>query len=63
MPEGAAMASGKNKKAVSASGSPPTAVSSAAHPAKKAAAKIQEERYRALIEDVADGFYEAGPSR
>jgi PAS domain S-box-containing protein len=58
MPEGAAMASVKNKKAVSASGSPPTAVSSAVHPAKQAAAKIQEERYRALIEDVADGFYE-----
>jgi PAS domain S-box-containing protein len=58
MPEGAAMASVKNKKAVSASGSPPTAVSSAVHPAKQDAAKIQEERYRALIEDVADGFYE-----
>jgi len=52
------MASVKNKKAVSASGSPPTAVSSAVHPAKQDAAKIQEERYRALIEDVADGFYE-----
>ena len=59
MPEGAAMASGKNKKAVSASGSPSTAVSSAAHPAKQDAAKTKEERYRALIEDVADGFYEA----
>ena len=53
------MASGKNKKAVSASGSPSTAVSSAAHPAKQGAAKIKEERYRTLIEDVADGFYEA----
>jgi len=59
MPEGTAMVSGKNKKAVSASGSPPTALSSAAHPAKQDAAKIKEERYRALIEDVADGFYEA----
>ncbi|HSM89815.1 MAG TPA: PAS domain S-box protein, partial [Desulfobacterales bacterium] len=52
------MASGKNKKAVSASGSPSTAASSAAHPAKQGAAKIKEERYRALIEEVADGFYE-----
>jgi PAS domain S-box-containing protein len=58
MPAGAAMASGKKKKAVSASGSPPTAGKTAAHPAKQDAAKIQEERYQALIEDVADGFYE-----
>ncbi len=38
MPEGAAMAAGKNKKAISATSSPPTAVSPAGHPAKKAAA-------------------------
>ena len=52
------MASGKPKKAVAASGPQSATDSSAAHPKKRSTAQIQAERYRALIEDVADGFYE-----
>jgi PAS domain S-box-containing protein len=44
MPEGAAMASGKNKKAVSASGLPPTAVNHAAHPATQDAGRHPPRR-------------------
>jgi len=53
------MASGKTQKNPSDSGSPPapdnSRESSVPNPAT---AKLQEERYQALIEDVADGFYE-----
>jgi len=53
------MASGKTQKNLSDSGSPPapdnSRESSVPNPAT---AKLQEERYQALIEDVADGFYE-----
>mgnify|MGYP001765651410 CR=1 FL=1 len=47
------MASAKPKKAVSAK--PPR---SAAAPQRPDTTQIREERYRVLIEDVADGFYE-----
>lgn len=47
------MASGKTKKAVSASTPRP-----AAAPPRQDPTQIQAERYRVLIEDVADGFYE-----
>jgi len=53
------MASGKTQKNLSDSGSPPapdnSRESSVPNPET---AKLQEERYQALIEDVADGFYE-----
>jgi PAS domain S-box-containing protein len=52
------MASVKPKKAVAASGPPSATSSSVAHPKKRSTAQIQAERFRALIEDVADGFYE-----
>jgi PAS domain S-box-containing protein len=44
MSEGAAMAAGKNKKAILPSSAPPTAVSPAAHPAMKAAAGHSSQR-------------------
>jgi PAS domain S-box-containing protein len=52
------MASAKTKKAVAASGLYATAEVSAARRKKSTTGHLQEERYRALIEDVADGFYE-----
>jgi PAS domain S-box-containing protein len=52
------MASGKTRKTVSRSGAPPAAERRMVASEKKDTAKIKEERYLALIEDVADGFYE-----
>ena len=49
------MASAKPKKAVSAK--PPHPAAAAASP-RQDTTQIREERYRVLIEDVADGFYE-----
>jgi PAS domain S-box-containing protein len=47
------VASGITRKAPAAAGSPPAAGAS-----KKKPSRLHEERYRVLIEDVADGFYE-----
>jgi PAS domain S-box-containing protein len=53
------MASEKTKKTLSDSGSPPAPDGSReASAPNQETAKLQEERYQALIEDVADGFYE-----
>lgn len=55
--QGTAMASHKPRKPVSSSGSPPTA-GHGAPPDVQDSSHAQEERYRALVEDVADGYYE-----
>jgi len=52
------MASGSTRKTASAAGSRPPMGRSAAAAPRKRRTRIQEERYRVLIEDVADGFYE-----
>jgi PAS domain S-box-containing protein len=52
------MAAGITGKAGSVRASKPGAGASAAYPRRQSSARIQAERYRALIEDVADGFYE-----
>lgn len=53
------MASGKTRKSLSGSGAPPAPDDfHAASALNQESAKLQEERYQALIEDVADGFYE-----
>jgi PAS domain S-box-containing protein len=52
------MASGKIRKASSVSSPSPGAVRPQAATPRKKPSQFQEERYRVLIEDVADGFYE-----
>jgi PAS domain S-box-containing protein len=52
------MASGKTKKAASTADSHPASVRPLASSKKKTKTDVQAERYRVLIEDVADGFYE-----
>jgi PAS domain S-box-containing protein len=52
------MASGKPKRTLAASAARAAVDRAPARPVKKRTARIQAERYRALIEDVADGFYE-----
>ncbi len=52
------MASGRTRKMDSVAGLRPAATPSSAVPPRKKTTRVQEERYRVLIEDVADGFYE-----
>jgi len=52
------MASGGIRKPASVARVRPAAIRSSAVPSKKRTTRVQEERYRVLIEDVADGFYE-----